>query len=912
MPAAAAWLVGRYGFDLGGVIVAVPAGRAGRRLEELLADAAAAEAQVLVPPTIATVGQLPEYLYTVDAETVDDLTAALTRSAALRAAERGVLEQVVPHPPEDGDAIGWFRLAEQLGKLSEELAGARLTPGKVVQIAAEQGVDLGLSETRWEALAALDTAYRQTLGQPDRQAARQLAIESEQCRCDRPVVLVGLVDLSAQLAGMLGQLDDVTPLVPAPASHAEGFDALGGLVVDYWQDQAVQIADLRLADQPRDQAIQLVRVLGKLPGDTAAEDVTVGLGDEDAAAPLGRAIELAGTPARPASGSAVLQSAPVVLLETLGRYAAQRRFADLAALVRHPDLRGVLGDEPWATTLDRYASTYLQADTHGQWRGDADTRETLGQLTERLHAVLPEDPDAPQPLPTWSPAIARMLAAVYGTRDLDAFGDHHAVEALTQLGQTLGEQAQLAPEATTTPRLTFSQAVSLTISRLAGQRIPEPGGTPAVELLGFLELAWDDAAHVVLTDINEGNVPDSRNADAFLPDGLRRVLGLSDNARRYARDVLLLNIVLQTRPSGAAVVLACRHSAQGDPKVPSRLLLACDAEMRTQRVKDFYPHDESGDAAPAPLLLAPGGESRFLIPRPLLDEPPITSLRVTAFRDYLACPYRFYLKHILRLGSIDDRAVEMDALAYGNLTHDILEAFGRSDLIDASDAGTIDEFLGDTLSARVRQKFGRSERPAVRVQVAQLRDRLSRFADGQAQLVRDGWRIRQDLIETKLQADVTLDGQPFTVTGKIDRVDEHPQHGFRLLDYKTSDAGDAPKKTHLTGGVWRDLQLPLYLTLVGPLGIESAELGYFNLPKAEARAGVSTADWDESDLAEAMAQRDAVIRGVRGGVFWPPSLDVPRYVDDVSRITADGAMGRPELIERSNLDISNTGVWRER
>ena len=36
-----------------------------------------------------------------------------------------------------------------------------------------------------------------------------------------------------------------------------------------------------------------------------------------------------------------------------------------------------------------------------------------------------------------------------------------------------------------------------------------------------------------------------------------------------------------------------------------------------------------------------------------------------------------------------------------------------------------------------------------------------------------------------------------------------------------------------------------------------------------------------------------------------------RYIADLARLTADGAMGRPALIEQSNLEISNAGVWRE-
>lgn len=907
LPVAAAWLRQRFGLDMQKVVVAVPAARAGRRLLELLAEAATQAAEALAPPRIVTAGQLPELLFVSEDEPAEALPATLARAAALRDADRDVLQRVVPHPPEDGDAVGWFRLAEQLGDLSDQLAAARLTPAKVVELAAIQGFDLALSEPRWEALARLDDAYRQALGRDDRQSARQRAIETKNCRCEHPVVLLGLVDLTAQLAGLLNQLDDITALIPAPESHAAGFDPLGGLVVEYWQDQPVKIADLKFVDQPRDQAIELVRVLGGLPDGTAADDVTVGLGDEDAAGTLGRAIELAGTPARAAAGRALLKASPVVLLDTLGRYADRQQFADLAALVRHPDLHDLLGDEPWASRLDIYASMFLQTDTHGEWRGEDETRQQLDALRQRIGQLLPENlgPTARQPLPAWSEPIADVLRRTYGHHMMDRHRDHDAIEALQQIANALREQAALDPASSASPRVTFAQAVSLTVGRLSGGRVPPRGGEPAVELLGFLELPWDDASHVVLTDMNEGFVPDARNADAFLPDGLRRVLGLPDNARRYARDVLLMNIVLRSRAGGggggggSVAVRACRTSAEGDPRVPSRLLLACDEEARIARVNDFYA-EHTGPPATAPLLLTPGKASRFLIPRPLMDAPVLDKLSATQFRDYIACPYRFYLKHVARLDTLDDRATEMDALAFGSLAHGILEEFGKSELADAADASAIEAFLNERLDAWAGGRFGRRPRPAVRVQVEQLRERLARFADVQAREARQGWRIRGDLIEKRREARIEVDGEPFTITGTIDRIDEHPQHGFRVLDYKTSDTASPPEKTHQKQGRWIDLQLPLYRALVAPLGIEvgPSGMGYVNLSKsAEGRAvGVVMAKWGEGDLAEAMAERDRVIRGVRDRIFWPPSVDPPRYEDAFTRLASDRALNRPELI----------------
>ncbi|MEM9882721.1 MAG: PD-(D/E)XK nuclease family protein [Planctomycetota bacterium] len=909
LPAAAAWLWEHVGADMGRVTVGAATARAGRRLVELLAEGAG-RGNVLVPPRVETVGALPERLYEADedGEVSRDLAALLARARSLREAEREVLRQVVPYPPAAEDVAGWVRLAETFASLRDELAAARLTPGAVVRTAAAGGMDLGLSGPRWEAVAALEAAYEAALGGHDVQTARREALRAGRCGSGTPIVLVGLVDLPAQLTAMLAGCGDVAALVPAPEEHAAGFDAWGGLVSGYWAKRAVELEDVRFVDRPRDQAAGVVSALAGLPEDAGATDVCVGLGDETAGPAIGRSLRLAGAAARPATGTWLRDSGPAVLLALLSRLAEGRRFADLAALVRHPAAGAWLGgDASWPDRLDRYATDFLQADAAGPWRGDAETRAAMRRLSGLVDGLLPDRPAERRALPAWAEAIGGCLEAVYGQTPLRRERDHDTVEALEAVGRGLRELASLDEQAEATPAVGFGAAVALLLGRLAEVRLPEPAGEPAVELVGFLELPWDDAAYAVVTDANEGLLPASRAADAWLPDTLRRTLGMPDEARRLARDKLLLTIAAKSRRR--LTVLACRSSGEGDPRVPSRLLLAGDRGLKRRRLAAFYPDpDERADTPPAPLPLTPGGESRFLIPRPLLDMSPIDTLRVTQFRDYLACPYRFYLKHVARLRVRDDRAAELDALAYGSLAHDVLEAFGRSEVAFATDAETIEAYLHHTLehAAAKRPGVDRSGggRPAVRVQLAQLRERLSRFAEQQAAETRSGWRIRQDLIELDLSATVGLDGGPFTLTGRIDRIDQHAEHGFRLLDYKTSDAGDGPRKTHLRRRQWVDLQLPLYLTLAGSLGIAAAELGYFNLPKDAERGGVKLADWDADALADAWREAGGVMRAVRAGRFWPPKQEVPRYPDGFGRIAADAAPGRGELIARSGESSS--------
>ena len=56
--------------------------------------------------------------------------------------------------------------------------------------------------------------------------------------------------------------------------------------------------------------------------------------------------------------------------------------------------------------------------------------------------------------------------------------------------------------------------------------VPPDVADDAVELLGWLELPLDDTPAAIITSFNEGFVPTSLNSDLFLPNELRRRLGL--------------------------------------------------------------------------------------------------------------------------------------------------------------------------------------------------------------------------------------------------------------------------------------------------------------------------------------------------------------------------------------------------
>src|SRR5207248_9646237 len=135
----------------------------------------------------------------------------------------------------------------------------------------------------------------------------------------------------------------------------------------------------------------------------------------------------------------------------------------------------------------------------------------------------------------WAEPLRAVLAAVYGTRELDRerSEDRYLYEALKHLAEALDELARL-PSALQ-PAVDARQACRIVLGLLAGEGIPPPEKSESIELLGWLDLPLDDAPAAIVTTFNEGWVPSSSTADAYLPNRLREALGLMHNDRRLAR-----------------------------------------------------------------------------------------------------------------------------------------------------------------------------------------------------------------------------------------------------------------------------------------------------------------------------------------------------------------------------------------
>ncbi|HEV3024687.1 MAG TPA: PD-(D/E)XK nuclease family protein, partial [Pirellulales bacterium] len=711
-----------------------------------------------------------------------------------------------------------------------ELAGQGLLFADVLSrgFQATDAIEIG----RWQTLDALQKDYAERLDQlglVDAQLARLDAVREGVCRTQRDIFLVGVADLPQIVERMLEQVADrVTSLVHAPPELADRFTKSGAIVVPAWRQAEIKFDDEQLVvvDGPADQATAVVETLAEYDGRYTPDEITVGVPDAGIVPYLERRFEQFAIPARYAEALRMKQTAPYRLLAAVADYLDGQRFAEFAALVRHPDLAIWLdaGDgHPWLAALDAWYARRLQTRVdEGEQEGDEDSRQ-VAALAVRINELCQPFADA-QPLADCAQKMASLLVAVYGQRPLDGHTGRVVLETCDAIHDVLLEA--VAADARLAGRWKPADAIRLLLRQIDDTPVPPLAGPSAVELLGWLELPLDDAPALVVTGFNDGFVPSFINADPFLPNALRRKLGLLDNERRYARDAYALAVLVGSR---RVKLIAGRRSAEGDPLTPSRLLFACPRERIPRRVLVYFRGEEVRTPPPrVPQGLNAGRrQSTFEPPRPRPLEEPVTSMRVTQFRDYLACPYRYYLRHVLNLRGLNDLAEELDPLAFGSLAHEVLNAFGadpgNSRLVDAE---KVIKVLDAELERMVRGIYGKRRLPAVNVQIAHLHLRLAAFARWQASWAAQGWRIVATEVEVgEGAAALRVDGQPMFLRARIDRIDRRDADGrYIIFDYKTSDAGHPPDKTHRKQDRWVDLQLPLYRHLTKAVGIAANEV----------------------------------------------------------------------------------------
>ncbi len=926
--------------DLSGTLVVLPTLRSCRRLLQLLIEAADEQNAIFTPPQIITVGDLPEQLYSAEKSLAGDLAQQIAWAKALDQSPPEIIEDLTGisaeeqdvNPAHDDHLKDWQPLAQLMVRLHTRLASDIWSFRSVAREVKKLKNFLARECKRWEALQEIQKSYYKILESVDlwdRQAARSFAakghvLKEPRCHTQKDILLVGVADLNRSVIGMLAQVSDrVTCMIAADEAMADRFDELGGLIASQWIDAEVPIDNekILIVNKPVDQAQSVVDYLQHLPGGkkVSTDQVTIGVPDVNVIPQIERALNAAALPHRSLAGKSLDQTGPVQLMIACRDYLRLQDYASFASLVRHPDvfswLVGEIENDSFIADFDEYQNAHLPdkilvnqnqpfgdplqiearfdaKDPSSQRRAIqfADQCRRLNKIHDLIEPMLVPLSQGVRLLGEWGSYWRSILITVYGNRSFDQSndGDRQTITACQAIDEALGNQKQV-PDGFGV-MTTAAQALQWALEAASQQRVVPRSQPDAIELAGWLDLSLDDAEVLIVTGMNDENVPTSEVGHQFLPNALCEELGILNNSRRYARDCYALLVMTRVREN--YLLITGRNDQTGEPKKPSRLLFADTADVAAIRARAFFTFTSGQQSA---LWLGAGRslprDQQLPVPYPICDNIP-NQLSVTKFKEYLKCPYRFYLSIIMRLRSATDDWRELSGGTFGDLAHNVLEAFAESDLKDSTYAETIFEFLSHELDSQSQEIFLGSSLPAVRLQIEQLRSRLERFAVCQSEHRKAGWQIVST--EELLRHDLDVDGEVFTVTGKIDRVDRHEEtRQIAIWDYKTSDQGEGPYRAHIKNKHWRDLQLPLYRHLVKEVDVvkndnlSTVKLGYVLLSRDLDNIKFEEADFDSDMLREADELVFDCVRKIRAGIFWPPTDPPPKFSDDFAAICQD-------------------------
>lgn len=801
---------------------------------------------------------------------------------------------------------------------------------------------------RWKYFSKIKEKYLSILDENnlwDVQVARRYALAFKQpgdFETNLDVVLAGIVDLNRVQKAILNEVrDHVTALIFAPESDSDGFDDFGALDVKHWsEDLFCPLSDKKivLVEKPEEQVLCAFEYIRQLSSQYTPEEVTIGAPDDKMIPYVQAAAEKLGLQIDNLIGVPITSTAPYALLLAISDFLDFHSYESFANLVRHPAVFAAVSKNASGTkmdilsALDSFQQEYFPLDVSSVKRKKLKpslsctsqqiqmVRDALSWVMEWLSDFLKKELDKD---------LGQIIATLFNQLPEDKTSFILSVEAL--IINSCGKLKHISEEFT--GKLSPQSALKMVLLRLQSFNLingsedidvpddeldslnPLDTSKSMIHLAGWLELVWDRAPVLTILSFNEGVIPQNSNSDLFLPNELRKELGILDNSRRLARDAYSLKAMASSKKH--LLVICGKVDTEGKAALPSRLLFHKD--KFTQQAYNFFKKREPNDKDSLPKFTLsqevgektlPSDSSRNKVLKWANDnlrgnkfKGVVTEVSATKFKSYLECPFRFYLKYVANVEPTDYAVNELQALSFGSIIHQVLQTWAQEELDSGNynwhpDAEELSKKLNAIVDQLFEQSYPNSVQPSIVIQKEIIKQRLDAFAGFQR-----SWPGNTIAIEKPLNEIVQFeDKEEMTLVGRIDRIDLLPNGDIALLDYKTSDSGKNPNEDHLDKNKWINLQLPVYRHLLlanhelFPEFNMDAEIkvGYINISK-EKVAKFENPEWTDDVFKTAEDKISEVMENIHNGVFWPPSEDVkydayPEYVswllqDDESSLT---------------------------
>ncbi|MEL7106378.1 MAG: double-strand break repair protein AddB [Pseudomonadota bacterium] len=534
--------------------------------------------------------------------------------------------------------------------------------------------------------------------------------------------------------------------------------------------------------------------------------------------------------------------------------------------------------EIWAR---RKGHGFLPGPILGEWTQGSDDR--LAWLTWLNRALPAPLAGTPQPLAeTLEDTVraAEALAAGPGHVGSGALWDEDAGKLAYQKVETLRAVADAAGPVT--PRDFNAVLPHILQDEVRSALLPHED----VQILGTLEARNLSADVVILAGLNEQIWPPAEDQDPWLNRALRRRAGLLSPERRTG---LSAHDFEQAFGAGEIWLSRTLRSDDGE-HVPSRWL------NRLQNLVTGLPArggDTAWDAAKARgqvwIDLAQQIDRRLPIaapaPRPAPAPPALvrpTRLSVTEIQRLIRDPFEIYAKHVLKLAAIPQPPAEPDARLRGIALHEVADRFTATPLSGDRQADTA------RLMATAAEVFDQMVPwPVTRhLWLARLEKIAADFLNDEARRQAEGHiLIREE------KAELTFGAPPFTLVGKVDRIDRLAGGQVAIYDYKSGSLPTPKQMQHYD----RQLLLEAMMVARGAFGeaMTPQKVGYIGLGSDKAKAplilGAESTGWAEIEtVSKDFAQLLAAYRNSALGYTSRRIIEKKEYRGDYDHLARYG------------------------
>ncbi|HAT76551.1 MAG TPA: PD-(D/E)XK nuclease family protein [Flavobacterium sp.] len=322
-----------------------------------------------------------------------------------------------------------------------------------------------------------------------------------------------------------------------------------------------------------------------------------------------------------------------------------------------------------------------------------------------------------------------------------------------------------------------------------------------LQIMGVLESRVLDFETVIITSMNEGNLPAGKSQNSFIPYDVKKELGLPTFKEKDAIYTYHFYHLLQRAKN---IYLIYNTESEGlDAGEKSRFITQLEVEKQPKHTLTHEIYNAVLPEIAYQPMVIPKSEAVML----RLKEIAENGFSPSALTSYIRNPIDFYFQKILRISEVEEVEENIALNTLGTIIHETLEALytpfigkflSESDILGCFkllDAEVLKQF-------KLVYKEGEIKKGRNLLAFEVAKRNVSNFLKFEQESIKNGDAIKILHLEKGCERILEHPSLPFPIkiAGKVDRIEE--RNGIiRIIDYKTGKV----EKTNVTLKSWKGL-----------------------------------------------------------------------------------------------------------